>query len=236
MQRRERGIDEKGNAGDGVALLMGDDNMETEKIRVKSDGSGMEQALDATEKFAHGIGLSRKESLRLRLLAEETLAMVRAIVAGFDAEFRLEGDRDRGARIHLVAYTVMDYAKKKALIDASTSKKNAAVIGVMGKIRELFENGIYRFEEIENLRTEYGGTPVMYGAMGIVGGSFLAYGNNCQWSLQEYRKNVEEAMEEGSTASEAWDELEKSIVVKLADDVRVAVSGDKVEMVIEKTV
>ena len=33
-----------------------------------------------------------------------------------------------------------------------------------------------------------------------------------------------------------WDELEKSIIANLADDVRVSVSGNNVELIIEKAI
>ena len=35
--------------------------------------------------------------------------------------------------------------------------------------------------------------------------------------------------------AEKWDELEKSITAKLADEVKIFINGDAVEMVIEKT-
>lgn len=208
--------------------------METKKIKVTGNGDGMEQALNATEKLADQIGLDKKNTLRLRLLAEETLCMVRAIVAGFEAEFRAEGTQKDGVRIHLTASADMNYAKKKELIAVSTDKKNAASVGIMGKIRELVENGLYHLEEVENLRTEYGGAPVMYGAMGMLGGGTAMQTESCLWSLKEYRKHIDETKDSDQSAAEAWDELEKSIVAKIADDVRVAISGRKVEMIIEK--
>lgn len=39
---------------------------------------------------------------------------------------------------------------------------------------------------------------------------------------------------EDTAAEEAWDELEKSIVAKLADDVQVGIRSGKVELVIRK--
>ena len=44
--------------------------------------------------------------------------------------------------------------------------------------------------------------------------------------------NLERAID--AAADEAWDELEKSIVGKLADDVVVGVKGDRIELVITK--
>ena len=51
-----------------------------------------------------------------------------------------------------------------------------------------------------------------------------------EWSLQQYRESVKrdkKALE--------WDELEKSILGKLSDDVRVGVLSNRVEITISKT-
>ena len=42
------------------------------------------------------------------------------------------------------------------------------------------------------------------------------------------------AVKEGRTPAEDWDELEKSVVANLADDVRIGIAGQDVEMVISK--
>ena len=52
------------------------------------------------------------------------------------------------------------------------------------------------------------------------------------WSLHAYRNAVAENRDK---EPEKWDELEKSITAKLADDVKIFIRGNTVEMVIEKT-
>jgi len=54
------------------------------------------------------------------------------------------------------------------------------------------------------------------------------------WTLQTYRNGLGEQRNIDEDAGEAWNELEKSIVGKLADDVVVGVKGDRIEMVIIK--
>ena len=54
------------------------------------------------------------------------------------------------------------------------------------------------------------------------------------WTLQTYRVDLDQARTDGDFAEEAWDELEKSIVAKLADDVAVGVRGDRIDLVIRK--
>ena len=53
------------------------------------------------------------------------------------------------------------------------------------------------------------------------------------WTLQSYRSDLNEAHSDDG-AEEALDELEKSIVAKLADDVLVGVKGDRIDLVIKK--
>ena len=210
--------------------------MQTDRIKVKSDGTGFEDALEETSRFAVYVGLNEKQNRRLRLLAEETLGMVRAITGEFDAEFWLEARRGHHYRIYLNATTEMDYAKKRELIETSSQKKNAASKGFMGKVRDLFENGLYSVDESAAIQNAYGGQ-VMYASMGMTDINASSNMNAIvyQWSLERYRESIDETREANQEAAEeAWDELEKSIVANIADDVRVAVSGNSVELVIEK--
>ena len=60
--------------------------MRTTKIKVNSLGYGMEAALDEVESFSAGMGFGERSARRARLLAEETMSMVRAIVEDFSAD------------------------------------------------------------------------------------------------------------------------------------------------------
>ena len=51
------------------------------------------------------------------------------------------------------------------------------------------------------------------------------------WSLQTYRQEISAKKE---TKKEEWDELEKSIITKLADDVKVWLNANSTKLVIEK--
>ncbi|MCR5596023.1 MAG: hypothetical protein K6G12_09240 [Lachnospiraceae bacterium] len=209
--------------------------MVTDKIKVDGWGIGRDEALEITDRFAEYENVDHKTFMRLHLLAEETLGMVTAIAEDFDALFWLESTSDGKAYIHLLAETDMDYIKKKALIDASKRKQNDAAMGVMGKIREIVENSLYTMDEVESLQTEYGGSPLMYSSLGAVDSSSLA-SSDYQWSLSMYKDNVEDAKNTNPAAQMAWDELEKSIVANIADDVRVSVKGSTVELTIEKKI
>ena len=59
-------------------------------------------------------------------------------------------------------------------------------------------------------------------------GYFGANAGSPYWSLKNYRANVKDE------DSEEWDELEKSIINNLADDVIVGVKGKQAKIIIEK--
>ena len=211
--------------------------MQTDKIKVYSNGQGMEEALNETSRFAEYEHFDSKVSMRMRLLSEEALAMVRAITGDFSADFWIQGTKENTCQIHVKAETAMDYYKKQELIELSSKKRNEASKGVMGKIRDLFENSLYSYDEASQMQVMYGGAPLVYGNMGLTNVSDIS-SMSYVWSLRQYIDNLEEFQEDQKNtevAEAAWDELEKSIIANLADDVRVSVSGNHVELIIEKT-
>ena len=56
-----------------------------------------------------------------------------------------------------------------------------------------------------------------------------------EWSLRRYRSDVEQKAGESEDADEALDEMGRSIVAKVADDVRIAIRGTRVEIAVYKT-
>jgi hypothetical protein len=209
--------------------------MQTDIITVTNGGVGAKEAVEEASKFAIYTGLDNKSALRVRLLAEETIGMVEALTGEFTADFHIESDKKCAVRICLTIKTPMDFAKKKELIEASSDKKNAAAKGFMGKIRQLIENGLYSIDEVGSLQAEYGTMTYMnLGMCEMTPGSAI-HTVDYMWSLENYRNSMGDAAASGDTAKkEAWDELEKSIVANIADDVRVGVKGNTVEMIIEK--
>ena len=128
----------------------------------------------------------------------------------------------------------MDYSKRQDLLSVSTSGKNEAARGIMGKIRELFEVGVQNYQEINKLQMDYGvNNSLAYGSMGIDPSNAMSQAV-FTWSLQQYRTSVSDSMSDSEAAEEAWDELEKSIVANIADDIKVGIKQDVVEMTIYK--
>lgn len=203
--------------------------MKTSKIKVNSRGYGMEYALDEVEDFSRLMGFDERSARRARLLAEETMSMVRAIVDEFSASFWMESTPDCNCELHLQAEAPMDYDKKQELISASTQQRNEASVGIMGKIKDFIEDSLYNMQD---------GASVAIGesqAMGMAG-MVMNDIHMWSWSLEQYRQDVQEQKEKGDDEAidDLLDELEKSIVANIADDVKVSVKGNSIEMIIRK--
>ncbi len=189
----------------------------------------MNEALNLTDKTAASLQLSKKESFHLRLLSEEMFSMVRAIAGNFTADFCIEAE-DRSCKLCLeTAKMELDYGKRREFLSVSTKGENIASRGIMEKIRNIFEAGLYGMEEGFKLQAEYGGGMYLYGSMDSmdVGLADTIYA----WSMQKYKSEVESDI---SKNEEAWDEIEKSIIANIADDVKVGVRKDSLTIIIEK--
>lgn len=197
--------------------------MRSDIIHVTNGGEGSKTALSQAELVAAYKGLSRKDTLHLRLLTEEMLGMMQALTGEQEGDFWIE-DEDDSCNLHLRVKAAMNTEMRENLLKASTSGENAAVRGVMGKIRDIFERLI---EPVEGgLPDEYKGGITYTGAdLGNV--STAAAG---VWSFKRYKDSVKE----GNAPQEQWDELEKSVVAKLADEVKIGIADKTVEMIIYK--
>lgn len=207
--------------------------MKSDVIMVDSKGGGMDEAFAQVEAVAAYRGLSHKDTLHLRLLTEEMMGMLKAIAGEVFAKFWIEDELRAGHFVlHLNCSTGMDFEKRKQLLEISSSGQNAAVKGVTGKIREFFERALV--------------SDPSNGIPSYVGSSFLAAGallrdastssNYVCWSMQKYKEDVAERRDQEETAQEAWDELEKSIVANLADEIAIGIQGNEVEMLVYKNI
>ena len=202
--------------------------MKTDLIEISPNGEGMAEALRQTEKAAAYRDLSNKESLRLRLLSEETMGMLRTIVGGGRSRFWIESE-GRRFMLHLTADVQMNADMREELLKTSTSGKNAAVQGFMSRIRDVFTrvaepngNGISP--------TDYGFSYVDVTSFDDASLGVTTHGMTYGWSMKAYKSAVAEHREE---EQDKWDELEKSITARLADEIRIFIRGNAVELVIE---
>lgn len=204
--------------------------MVTKKVYVSNNGQGYDDVLSEAEKYAEYRNLTGRKKIHIRLLAEELMGMVETIAGNFYSYFWIEDDDDKPEiyHLHLKANVNMDGQIRDVFLDASTSGKNAAAKGIMGKLRDIFQTYMIGFKDTDNVSysepypgyscfTEYGLEP---------------FSSSNLWTLSRYKENVSKNKDERNL--EDWDELEKSIIANLADDVSVGIEGDFVEMIITK--
>ena len=185
---------------------------------LKKGGLGLENILLEVEKVTEYNGMQKKEALRLRLLAEELVGMLPELVKNFEGRFWLQNDENRYELHTELSVENLSREAKEALLTVSANKRNAAASSFMGKLRDVVENMIL-FSDMPNdpdCLCDYDTLDVHY---------------MYAWTLEYYINQQKERLPDNS---EKWDELEKSIVAKLADDVIVGVRGKKVEIIIKK--
>ena len=207
--------------------------MRTDKVELNGTDLGVTEALEESERFCDYAGVSGKAAIHVRLLTEEALGMVRGILGEQSAQFWLEsvqGEGKRLCRICITVNTTVNYDLREALLSVSSSGKNAAAVGIVGKIREIIEIGLRGFDDVSRIQTQDGLYGTDFIAMGLMDLNDSA--EDCWWSLDNYKEQVSEAPESG----EAWDELEKSVVSRLADEVRVGIRSGRVDLVVEKQI
>ncbi len=205
--------------------------MKSDVIHVTNTGEGIALALSQAEAVAAYKSLSPKDSLHLRLLAEEMMGMMRALAGEQEADFWIEDEGGDGAfRLHLKAQMQMDPDLREKLLSASTSGKNAAAKGVSGKIRDLFSRML---EGVGNVDAYAAGFPPVYTeTLSVSAAAALAKNAPYTWSFNKYRSGAATDPDR----EEDWDELEKSVLAKVADEIEISISGGYVEMIVYKQI
>lgn len=178
----------------------------------------LDSALTEAEYFANLCVLSEKRCLHMRLLAEELLGMASGLLELRDGAFWIEEDEGH-YELHLTTRAEVGMGARDKLLDASSTGKNEMHKGVTGKIRQALD-------WLSNPHPAGANAP-----LGIFDGMMLSLETLYpEWSLECYKESL--SREE---KAQAWDELEKSVLGKLADDVRVGVKSSRVEIIIKKT-
>ena len=198
--------------------------MKTDVITVSSRGNRMDAALAQVDKVCAYKGLNGKNSLHLHLLAEEMMGMMRSITGETTGQFWIE-DEDDVYSLHLAVNTSMNSGKRDQLLSAATSGKNESAKGLMGHLRDFFDRE--SDEDVAALSSSLL-MPEMYD-------QFSSPTLEMEWTMARYESGLASRVEQDDPAAkEAWDELEKSVVAHVADDVKVSIRGRSVEMIIIK--
>ena len=208
--------------------------MNTNQIFViKSDGTGIGEALAFTEQTGNDAKLGKKENLRLRLLAEELFGMIRGVAGDVEANYTIVNENNMFT-LTLASEIKMTQESKKQLISISSKGKNAAAKGFMGKIKDMIATAL--------LPDEFGLTAMTSFSLGLMSGAPATTAAARQtmtesivWSMNKYKSEIDDDRNSNIEYKEAWDELEKSIVASIADDVIVRITGSAVQISIKKS-
>ncbi len=204
--------------------------MKSDVCKLSKELNYLHEILTEVEKTAAYNKLDEKNVRRLRLIAEELCGMLPGLIKDFNGEFWTES-KGNEYELHVeLRADSMDAKMKRSLIDFSSSEENAAAKGIMGKIREVAANMLLNDPELDNLKYNWSdGWSGNYGWCDYDPMISASFSNSVAWSLAKYQSTVEENKDE-----DAMEELERSIVAKLSDDIIVGVRGKNVELIVKK--
>ena len=192
----------------------------TEKLWVSGEVLRMEEVTEMLKAFAAKTEIRGKDFQHMVLLTEETLGMANQLLKNFEGEIWLEGTPS-GYDIVLEADVLPD--------DGRHETPAANPEGFMAKIAEML-NCSYMFDNAQDLPEDLAGMLPDYMSYGAKESSQSPVWAG-SWSLSAYRYNLRQHEDQKETEI-ALDELEKSIVAKLAEEVTIGIHGRRIRMVI----
>ncbi len=161
--------------------------------------------LRETEKVSKENGLNERQSMHMRLLAEELICMLPQIMQYGSGTFWIEFYTNT-VEIHVKVQGKRSIDSGDAPAAKADNNKANEKQGIIRKICGVLDFAVKATKE-------------------VVTGT--------RWSLQEYIENLKSADRSQHIAE--WDELERSIIANLADDVVVNSKLGDVEMVVIKS-
>ena len=196
--------------------------MKSNVCKIEKGNRDLAAILKESEHVAAYNGLSHKQTLQLRLLCEELDGMLPYIIDEFEGDLWIECEN--GVCKVNVSIKIPDFnaGKKEELIDIAKNKKNAAAVGIVGKIRNAIEDFFLNEEAL-------GAFDVAPGMFHLATGYSEGIDYSYLWTLEQYRCTVKQEEHE-----DEWDELEKSVIASVADDVIVGIKGKQADIVIVK--
>ena len=202
--------------------------MKSNICKIENGTKDLAAILRESEKVAVYNDLTHKQALQLRLICEEIDGMLPNIIDDFNGDFWIDFENGVCKVNVSLRFNEFTAEKKEGLVGIAKNKKNAATVGIVGKIRSALEN---LFLDQESL----GGSEIMlessyysmdyYNTMEHYSGMDYA----SLWSLEQYRSTVKK-----EEKTEKWDELEKSVIASVADDIIVGVKGKCADIVVIK--
>ncbi len=200
--------------------------MKTDVCKLTNDKSTLDNILAEAEKSASYNKLNAKQSLQLRLLAEEMVGMLPELLEIGNGEFWIENDGPEYELHAAIKTKRMTLDKKEEIMSVSKSGVNASSKGIINKIKLIAESMADGYVEASKMSNTAG---YEFYDMGSATGQLQNEMWSEAWSLKNYRDSAHDNKDK-----ETWDELEKSVIANIADDVVVGYIGKKVNIIIKK--
>ena len=197
--------------------------MKSNICKIENGTKDLAAILKESERVAEYNGFTHKQALQLRLICEEIDGMLPYINDDFDGDLWIEYENGVCKVNVSVKIPELNIDKKEKLIDIATNRKNSAAVGIVGKIRSAIEN-FFLCDSAVGVFSSSGTLVSVHGYSEYVDYSYF-------WSLGEYRSNVKK-----EETSEDWDELERSVIASVADDVLVGIKGKQADIIIVKKI
>ena len=200
--------------------------MKSNICKIENGTKDLAAILKESEKVAIYNELTHKQTLQLRLICEEIDGMLPNIISDFSGDFWIDYE-DGICKVNIsLKFDEFTAEKKAGLVALAKNKKNAATVGIVGKIRSALEN-VFLDED------SFGSTEMMlesrYFTMDYYSDYSFGMDYTSFWSLEQYKSTVKK-----EEKTEAWDELEKSVIASVADDVIVGVKGKRADIIVVK--
>lgn len=196
--------------------------MRSNVCRIEKGSKDLAAILKESEKVAVYNELTHKQALHLRLLCEELDGMLPELVGDFEGKFWIEYE-DGLCKVNAsIEIDEISTERKEELLNVAKSKKNASAVGVVGKIRSAIENFLLDLDAAGMyMPPEH--------SVGSASAQYMDMAYTQYWSLNQYKSSAK-----SQNSSEAWDELEKSVIASVADDVIVGIKGKRADIIIVK--
>ena len=199
--------------------------MKSNVCKIENGTKDLSAILKESEKVAVYNELTHKQALQLRLICEEIDGMLPNIIDDFNGDLWIDFE-DGVCKVNVsLCFNEFSPEKKEGLVGIAKNKKNAAAVGIVGKIRSSLENAFFVDGSFGEALDSHCFTMGYYDSIDHYSGIDYAH----LWSLKQYRSTVKK-----EEKAEAWDELEKSVIASVADDVIVGVKGKRADIIIVK--
>ena len=196
--------------------------MKSNVCKIENGTKDLAAILKESEKVAVYNELTHKQALQLRLICEEIDGMLPNIIDDFSGDFWIDFE-DGVCKVNVsIRIPEFNTEKKGKLIGISKDKKNSAVAGIVGKIRDAIENLFLDDAMTDGFDMS---SSFFHFSTGFSDGVDYSY----LWRLNDYRYSVKK-----EAKADAWDELEKSVIASVADDVIVGVKGKCADIIVVK--